>query len=94
MDPKVKITSITIETAGEVFDLTIDEAKELYGCLKEFFDKNTETIYVPYQPTPIPNSPWDPYSPWITSETKYTLKTDNCSITYTLGSFCVDTSGD
>jgi len=50
-DPKVKITGVTIEMGGQIYNLTPEEAKQFQRELNEIFPKEE-----PYKVTWYPNN--------------------------------------
>lgn len=63
------IESLILDLGGKRVDLTIGQAKKLFGALDELFGEKTRTITIdrPY-PVPTPCIPWhDPerkFAPW------------------------------
>lgn len=55
-DPKVKITGITIEIGGQVYNLTPEEAKQVQMDLNEIFPKE-EPYNVTWYPSNYMNFP-------------------------------------
>jgi len=54
---------VKIETDKINVELTEEEARELYGQLREFFELPEITKYIPYEPPQFPFSPWRPLTP-------------------------------
>jgi len=72
---KVELTNIGIATKQGKFELTIDEAKELYNQLHELFGKKPPSKIIiekdtwpwwitPYSPCPVPPYPTHPLITW------------------------------
>lgn len=62
----VKVSGIIIEVGGEQIELSVEEARELFNELQQFF--GSETIYV-YRNTPNwfeydGSTPWWKIQPW------------------------------
>lgn len=62
---ETKITKLQLTVAGQVIDLTLEQARELKGVLEELFKTEKQIEYVPYPTTPAPISPQYPI--WVES---------------------------
>lgn len=67
--------------SGKEFDLTLEQAEELYNELKKLFNKDSQPVVVPFpylEPYPYPQQPYYPNWPIITvsdtSNTGYGVK--------------------
>ena len=62
MKEKIKVSKVVLDINNKEIELSLEEAKELFKILKEFFDsKEKEYVWVPHF-TPYIYPPQDPYS--------------------------------
>lgn len=69
----IEISKITVSVGDQEIEVSLDELKELYGSLKEFFDEEPVQVIpiptptplpeIPKRPLPFPDEPWNE-GPW------------------------------